>query len=155
MARPAWANSIRRARDASDQGRRHVSAINLIQADEPLRIQRIVLYPYPDLTRLWYRLQLEALQDQPPNISICIWNPDQTENASIAYVAYDDAFLEATIHLRQPVPAAEYVCTTEIATGMRPDLRVHDFARFRFPLEFRDAAQGAEGFGYERAGPPL
>ncbi len=126
-----------------------LSTINLVQSDQPLRVQKIVLYPYPDLARLWFRLQLVALQQEPPNIDVHILNPDGTHNSSLAFVAYDDTFVDATIHMKTFQATALYVCTTTITTGMPPDVVVHDTAHFEFPLVFRDAAVGEEGFGYD------
>lgn len=131
-----------------------METINLIQPDAPLRIRKIVLYPYPDLTRLWFRLQLDTMPTELPHIDVGIWNADGTMNSNIAFVAYDDSFVDSTIHLHHPVPAAIYVCTTEITAGMPPEVRQHDFVRFSFPLEFRDAQQGAEGFGYNMENAP-
>ncbi len=106
------------------------------------------MYPYPDLTRLWFRMQLATLQDQPPNIDVYIRNPDGTLNSSLSFVAYDDVFVDATIHMKEPQAAVHYACTTEIAVGMPPDVVVHDIVHFDFPLVFRDAAAGEDGFGY-------
>jgi len=127
-----------------------LSSIHFVQdGDQPLRVRKIVLYPYPDLTRLWFRLQLEAMPDEPPNIDIQIWNADDTENISVAYVAYDDTFLDATLHLKDPRPRAAYTCTTRVSTGQGADLTVLDAVRFAFSLEFRDAQAGVAGFGYD------
>ena len=129
-----------------------MSSIHFIQdSHHPLRVRKIVLYPYPDLTRLWFRLQLESMPAEPPNIDIQIWNSDNTENVSVAYVAYDDTFLEATLHLQDPQPTASYTCTTRVSAGKGADLAVLDAVRFEFPLEFRDAQAGKEGFGYDLA----
>ena len=127
-----------------------MSSINLIQdSDQPPRVRKIVLYPYPDLTRLWFRLQLESMSAEPPNIDIQIWNPDQTENLSASYVAYDDTFLDATLHLKSPRPTEPYTCTIRVSSGRGADLKVFDAVCFEFPLEFRDAQAGIEGFGYD------
>ena len=132
-----------------------MSSIHFIQdSDQPLRVRKIVLYPYPDLTRLWFRLQLDALPAELPNIDIQIWNSDNTENISVSYVAYDDTFLDATLHLKDSQPADTYTCTTRVSTGRGQDLVVLDAVRFEFPLEFRDAQAGMEGFGYDLEDPP-
>lgn len=131
-------------------GETRLNSIHLVQENEPLRIQKIILYPYPDLTRLWYRLRLEGWQDVKPNIDIGIWDRNGDINNSLSFVAYDDPFLDATIHLKEPAAGMSYLCTTEVSTGMPPDVKVHDAIRFDFPLEFRDAQQGVEGFGYDR-----
>lgn len=127
-----------------------MTAINFMQgADQPLRVRRIVLLPYPDLTRLWLRMQLEAMPAEPPNIDIQIWNPDDTENLRASYVAYDDTYVDATLHMKDPEPGKIYTCTTRVSTGTGADLEVLDAVRFEFPLEFRDPQNGEEGFGYD------
>ena len=39
-------------------------------------MDRVVLYPYPDLKRIWTRVWLSALQEEKPNLEIVIYNPD-------------------------------------------------------------------------------
>ena len=127
-----------------------MSSINLIQdSNQPLRVRKIVLYPYPDLTRLWFRLQLDSMPTDPPNIDIQIWNPDDSENLKASYVAYDDTFLDATLHLKDPQPLNSYTCTTCVSTGTGVNLQLLDTVRFEFPLKFRDAQAGIEGFGFD------
>lgn len=127
-----------------------MSSINFIQdSNQPLRVRKIVLYPYPDLKRLWFRLQLDSMPAESPNIDIQIWNPDDSENLTASYVAYDDTFLDATLHLKDPQPPNLYTCTTCISSGTGVDWKLLDTVRFEFPLEFRDAQAGVEGFGFD------
>ena len=71
--------------------------ISLFQDDEPLRFERIIFYPYPDLKRIWARLWLTAQQDQHPNLEIRVLNPDGSENNSISMLAQTDQRLEKTL----------------------------------------------------------
>ena len=50
--------------------------IPLFEAGTPMRFERIVLYPYPDLKRIWTRIWLPAVEDQAPNVEITVMNPD-------------------------------------------------------------------------------
>ena len=51
--------------------------ISLFEDDKPLAIERCVLYPYPDLKRIWTRLWLTAVQEEDhPNLEVVIYNPD-------------------------------------------------------------------------------
>ena len=61
--------------------------IPLFQADTPLRFERIVLYPYPDLKRIWARIWLPAIEDQSPNVEVIVMNPDGSENCSVYMMA--------------------------------------------------------------------
>ena len=58
--------------------------ISLFQADEPLRFERIVLYPYPDLKRLWTRAWLTVAQGEKPNIEIVVLNPNGRERQCLS-----------------------------------------------------------------------
>lgn len=126
-----------------------MSTISLVQPDEPLRIQKILVFPYPDLKRLWFRMQLQAQPDQKPNIDIDVAAVDGPAGNSLAFVSYDDTYLDATIHLKEPRPGSRYQCVVELSLGLPPDMEHVEQVKFEFPLEFRDAENGADGFGYD------
>lgn len=126
-----------------------MSTISLVQPDEPLRIQKILIFPYPDLKRLWFRMQLQAQPNQQPNIDIDVAAVDGPAGNSLAFVAYDDTYLDATIHLKEPHPGSLYQCVVDLSLGLPPDMEHVEQVKFEFPLEFRDAEKGADGFGYD------
>ena len=121
--------------------------ISLFQPDEKLRFERIVLYPYPDLKRIWVRAWLTAVQDQQPNVEIIIRNPDGSENSSVYMMAHAEQRLETTIHLRSPLPAATYRVSAELTLGLNDKPTLQDRQEFEMTLEFRNPDKGAEGFG--------
>lgn len=122
--------------------------ISLFQADETLRFERIVLYPYPDLKRIWTRAWLTAVQDQdPPNIEITIYNPDGTENNSVFMMAHAEQRLETTLHMRTPQPGNTYLVVAELSTGALDQPDVLDRQEFTLQLEFRNPEAGEAGFG--------
>ena len=121
--------------------------IPLFQSDEPLRFQRIVLYPYPDLKRIWTRAWLTAVQDQRPNVEIRIFNPDGTENASTFMLAHAEQRVETTLHLRNPEPGAVYHVLAELTLGLSEAPELLDRQEFDLTLEFRDPDQHKPGFG--------
>ncbi|MCC6169770.1 MAG: hypothetical protein IT329_21310, partial [Caldilineaceae bacterium] len=82
--------------------------ISLFQTDEPPRFERIILYPYPDLRRIWTRLWLTAAPDKAPNLELFVLNPDGSENTSVYMMARREQRIETTLHLRNPVPGATY-----------------------------------------------
>lgn len=121
--------------------------ISLFQADESLRFERIVLYPYPDLKRIWTRAWLTAVQDQAPNIEITIYNPDGTENNSVYMMAHAEQRLETTLHMRNPEPGKTYLVVAELSTGSLEKPEVLDRQEFTMTLAFRNPETGEAGFG--------
>ena len=115
--------------------------------DEELRFERIILYPYPDLKRVWARCWVTAVQDEKPNLEIRVLNPDGTENASVYLLAQTDQRVETTLHLRDAIPHATYRVIADLTVGIneRPTLR--DRQEFDMVLEFRNPDANEPGFG--------
>jgi hypothetical protein len=122
--------------------------IPLFQADEPLRFERIVLYPYPDLKRVWTRFWLTPVQDQTPNVELVVLNPDGTENTSVFMLAQDEQRGETTLHLREPVPGATYRVLALLTLGISDRPELIEQQEFDLLLEFRNPETGEPGFGY-------
>lgn len=122
--------------------------ISLFQDDEPLRFERIVLYPYPDLKRIWTRIWVTAKQDEVPNLEVKILNPDGTENASIFLLAQTDQKIERHIHMKDPVPGETYRIIAELSVGLTDDPKVLERQEFDMVLEFRNPEEKQPGFGY-------
>lgn len=121
--------------------------ISLFQDNEALQFERIVLYPYPDLKRIWTRAWLTAVQDQAPNIEITIYNPDGTENNSVYMMAHNEQRLETTLHMRKATPGTTYLVVAELTSGTLERPTVLDRQEFTMILEFRDPESGDAGFG--------
>src|SRR5687767_12488760 len=92
--------------------------IPLFEAGTPMRFERIVLYPYPDLKRIWTRFYLSAVEGEAPNVEIMVMNPDGTENCSVYMMARTDQRIETTLHMRDPVPGAIYRVHAVLSKGM-------------------------------------
>ncbi|MCB9138382.1 MAG: hypothetical protein H6642_08555 [Caldilineaceae bacterium] len=125
--------------------------IPFFDADETLRFDRIVFYPYPDLTRIWARLWVTAVQDATPNIEIRVYNPDGTENTSIYLMQQTEQRIETTLHLRAPQPGATYHVRAELTRNTdAEDVRAVELAdarEFDLFLEFRNPETPEPGFG--------
>jgi len=121
--------------------------ISLFQADEVLRFERIVLYPYPDLKRVWTRAWLTAVQDQRPNVEIIMLNPDGTENASVFMMAHAEQRIETTLHLRNPTPGVTYHVVAELTMGLTDAPTLVERQEFDLILEFRNPNKKEPGFG--------
>ena len=121
--------------------------ISLFQKDETLHFERIILYPYPDLKRIWTRVWVTAVEGQRPNIEIIIYNPDGSENSSIFAMAHAEQRLETTLHLRHPRPGSSYRVVAQLSLGLAEQPEVIDRQEFELLLEFRDPNKKEAGFG--------
>ncbi|MFN8488972.1 MAG: hypothetical protein U0350_15405 [Caldilineaceae bacterium] len=121
--------------------------ISLFQQDEPLRFERIVLYPYPDLKRIWTRAWLTPVQEQRPNVEIRILNPDGAENTSVYLMAHAEQRVETTLHLRNPKPGETYHVVAELTLGMSEKPALVERQEFDLILEFRNPDKKEPGFG--------
>ena len=122
--------------------------IPLFEEDESLQIERIVLYPYPDLRRIWTRCWVTAVQDARPNLEISVLAPNGVEDNSTFLMALDTQKVETTLHMRQPVPGVTYRVIAELTEGLSTEARVLDRHEFDMVLEFRDAEHHEPGFGF-------
>lgn len=121
--------------------------IPLFEADTPMRFERIVLYPYPDLKRIWTRIWLPAVQDQAPNVEITVMNPDGSENCSVYMMARKEQKIETTLHMRDGVPQTIYRVIAVLSTGMGDLAEELDRREFDMTLEFRSPDKREAGFG--------
>lgn len=123
--------------------------ISLFQEDAPLRVERCILYPYPDLKRIWTRLWVTPTHaDEKPNLEVIILNPDGSENCSVYMMAHAESRAETTLHMRHPTPGATYRVAVEMTQGLGDALQVLDRHTFDLRLEFRNPEAGAPGFGF-------
>ena len=121
--------------------------IPLFEADTPLRFERIVLYPYPDLKRIWTRVWLPAVEDRSPNVELTVLNPDGSENTGTYMMARAEQRIETTLHLRAPVPGAAYRVRATLSLGLGEDAELLDVQEFDLLLEFRNPEKREPGFG--------
>jgi len=91
----------------------------------PLRIERMAVNPYPDLARLWVRVQLSTFE-QPPNVRLLCLDADGQEAAEMLLVEWREPYISLTVHLKKPHPGAEYIMRAELARDGHL-LASHDF----------------------------
>jgi len=99
----------------------------------PLRVERMEVHPYPDLRRLWVRVQLSNFAT-PPNVRLACLNAEGVEVADMLLVEWQDAYISMTMHLRQPDPGADYTFRAEVAR----DEELLDSRDYPFVLEFEE-----------------
>ncbi len=75
------------------------AAIPLIT--EPVHIRRARLYPFPDLKRLWLRVDLSPFA-QPPNLEVIVRDPEGRVATSMYMVEWREPRVSLTLHLRIP-----------------------------------------------------
>jgi hypothetical protein len=122
--------------------------ISLFDEDVPLKLDRVVLYPYPDLKRVWARVWLSTLADEKPNIEIILLDPDGVENCSVYLMAHAEQRAETTLHLRNPVAGQTYPVIVELTRGLGDAAELIDRQQFELALEFRNPEAGEPGFGF-------
>ena len=122
--------------------------ISFFQDDEPLHFERVILYPYPDLKRIWARMWVSAQQEKSPNIALRILNPDGSENCSVDLLTQNEQRHEKTLHMRDPVPGATYRVVAEMTLGIEEPIEQLDRHEFDMILEFRNPEAKEPGFGF-------
>ena len=121
--------------------------IPLFEDDVDLKFDRIVLYPYPDMKRIWTRCWITAVQDEQPNVEIRVLDPNGSENTSVYLMAQSEQRVETTLHLRDPKPGATYRVVAELTVGISEHPEVRDVQEFDMVLEFRNPDANEPGFG--------
>jgi hypothetical protein len=122
--------------------------ISLFDEDVPLKFDRVVLYPYPDLKRIWTRIWLSTLAEEKPNIEVILLDPDGVENCSVYLMAHAEQRAETTLHMRNPVVGQTYPVIVELTRGLGDDIERIDRQQFELTLEFRNPETGDPGFGF-------
>ena len=101
---------------------------------ETLSIDRIAVYPYPDLTKLWVRVQLSSFAT-PVVVTMTCLDQDGREVSDMLLVDWRDAYISLTMHLKKPPqPGETYVLHVQVER----DEQVLDSQQFDFPLIFED-----------------
>ncbi len=112
--------------------------INLNFEAGPLHIERMAVHPYPDLKRIWVRVQLSAFE-HPPNVRLSCLDSAGNEVAEMLLVEWRDPYISLTLHLRQGVPEAQYTLLAEIAR----DEQLLDGQEYPFQLVFEEPEEAA------------
>lgn len=108
--------------------------IQLNWEESPARIVDAVVYPYPDLQRLWLRVAVSAFAEYP-DLDARVVDPTGREVASLAVIELHDEELSHTMHLRQP-PHPDAVYKLELRLSRAG--QVLDQKTVDFPLTFID-----------------
>jgi hypothetical protein len=101
---------------------------------ETLSIDRIAVYPYPDLTKLWVRVQLSSFAT-PVVVEMTCLDQDGGEVSEMLLVDWRDAYISLTMHFKKPPQPGE---TYALHVQVERDEQVLDSQQFDFPLIFED-----------------
>lgn len=127
--------------------------IGFMHESDPPRFLRAQALPYPELTRVWARVQLTDFGEHP-ELEMVILGPDGQPQASMVMVDVQHTYVSLTMHLRRPAPGQEYHLLLRLTrAGLLLDQR-----DVPFPLVFveRDAAKAeAEEAGWTGRGVPI
>lgn len=110
--------------------------------DRPPAIERVEVWPYPDLQRLWVRLQTGPFAAFP-DLALAVHDPDGQEVCALFMVEIRQPYQSVTLHLRQPPrPGETYRLEIELIRGEATlNRRLVEFAlAFREP-DPKDAAR--------------
>jgi hypothetical protein len=109
-----------------------------VEAQPPV-IERAEVWPYPDLKRLWVRVQVSAFAAFP-SLALTVVEPGGTVACSMFMVEIRDAYQSVTLHLRRdPQPGASYRLEIEL---LRDEATLATRA-IDFELVFREPDQKA------------
>ncbi len=102
--------------------------LDLPEETEPPRIERLEVYPYPDLTKIWIRGQLTYFK-RFPNLELALYDPDGALISDMLLVEHRTFYLDLTMHLRsEPRPGERYRLEVRLVRDEDIlDRRVHDF----------------------------
>ena len=114
--------------------RASLDAIPVIAEERPPAIQRAEVWPYPDLNRLWARVQVGSFA-RHPDLSFCVVDPDGQTVCTLYMVEIREPYQSITLHLSQPPqPDARYRLEIEL---IRDEAKL-DSRTLEFDLTYRE-----------------
>jgi len=100
----------------------------------PPLLERVEVRPYPDLSRIWVRVQVSPFATYP-NLALTLLGPDGSTVSNLFVVETREPYQSLTLHLRQP-PIAGALYQIEIE--LTRDGRTLDTQRIPFALDFKE-----------------
>lgn len=128
--------------------------VQFVAEEEPPRFLRAQALPYPDLKRVWMRVQLTPFAVRPgPELEMALLGPEGQEEAAMVMVDVQHTYVSLTMHLRRTQPGQPY----QLLLRLTRDDHLLDQRSVPFDLIFverDDAMAEAEGLIWtERATP--
>jgi hypothetical protein len=95
--------------------REGLARVPVATEERPPVIRRAEVWPYPDLTRLWIRLETSRFAAFP-NLALAVADPDGQVVSTMFMVEIREPYQSVTLHLRQPPrPGARYTLEIELS----------------------------------------
>lgn len=108
--------------------------------EHPPIIQRAEVWPYPDLRRLWVRLETSPFAEFP-NLELMLTDAEEQVVSSMFVVEMRDAYQSLTLHLREePRRGDRY----RLSIALSRNEEVLDTQILDFELVFRDPQGGKQ-----------
>jgi hypothetical protein len=100
----------------------------------PPVIERAEVWPYPDLKRLWVRVQISPFASFP-NLAFTVTDPGGEVVCTLFMVEIRESYQSVTLHLRQePRPGERY----RLEIALEREETALDQREIEFDLAFRD-----------------
>jgi hypothetical protein len=109
------------------------SAPQVVEAHSPV-IERAEVLPYPELSRIWVRIQISPFSAFP-DLALTLQDPDGATVSTMFIIEAREAYQSLTLHLRQP-PRADEAYRLEIELSR--DGAVLDTRLLSFALIFKE-----------------
>jgi hypothetical protein len=116
--------------------REALARIPVVVEDHPPAIERAEVWPYPELTRLWVRVQTSPFASFP-NLTFTLWGPQGEVVSTMFMIEIRAPYQSLTMHLRLPPQAgARYRLEIELSR----DEAVLDQRVMEFDLDYKEPA---------------
>ena len=113
--------------------RKALAEIPAVVEEHPPVINRAEVWPYPELDRLWVRVETSRFAAFP-NLAFTVLDPDWGTATTLFMVEIRETYQTITLHLRQaPRPGARYRLEIELSRAEA----VLDTRTLEFDLVFR------------------
>jgi hypothetical protein len=122
-------------RDAMEIYREAMAEIPRSETTPPV-IQRAEAWPYPELDRLWVRLETGGFVTFP-NLDLTLFDSDGQTVSTLFLVEIREPYQSLTMHLRRPPQAGRRYSLEIVLSRAGEEL---DRRMLEFPLEYRDPA---------------
>lgn len=120
--------------DPNEIWRASLTGVSGRTEERPPTILRAEAWPYPELDRLWVRVEIAPFAAFP-NLELTLSGPDGEVVNSMFMVEVREPYQSLTLHLRQPPqPGRSYRLSIELTR----DEQVLDTRELAFDLVFRD-----------------
>jgi hypothetical protein len=123
-------------RDPTELYRESLASIPAAVEAHPPVIERAEVWPYPDLDRLWVRVQISGFS-RFPDLAFTVTDPEGQVVSAMFIVEVREPYQSLTIHLRQPPqPGGRYELEIELSRDEDP----LDRRTIEFVLVYREPA---------------